>query len=221
MATIDKSIVGKRFGKLVVLDEYEIRTGRKTYWLCQCDCGDKKFVYRGSLIKEKTKSCGCIVSTLNGLSDSRLYKIWWGIKERCYNQNHHEYYNYGGKGIVICEEWQDFMKFYNWAMKNGYNENLTIDREDSNKSYIPENCRWITKSENTASANRTTHRRKTEFLYYGMSPDGERYEFANANEFARQHDLNAGCLRGMANGEKYKNSLYKGWKFGFTNKKNI
>ena len=77
------------------------------------------------------------------------------MKQRCYNPNSTQYQNYGGKGIAICQEWlDDFMNFYNWAMNNGYDETLTIDRIDSNENYCPKNCRWITRSDNSSKANR-------------------------------------------------------------------
>jgi hypothetical protein len=216
--SVKKDLVGKRFGKLVVLDDYKTDKNRKTYWLCQCDCGNKKYIYRQNLIKGKVKSCGCIVRTINNLSKTRIYKIWCKMKERCYNSNHHEYYNYGGKGIAICDEWHDFMNFYDWAINNGYEDSLTIDRINSNLGYSPSNCRWATKSQNTASANKGSHRRKTKFMYYGISPNGDYFEFSNASQFAREHGLNGALIRDVANGRK---KTHKGWKFGFTDKPNI
>lgn len=78
----------------------------------------------------------------------RLKSIYYGMKQRCYNQNGINYKYYGGKGIFICDEWlNDFEKFYEWSLQNGYSDNLTIDRIDSNKEYSPENCKWSSKSE--------------------------------------------------------------------------
>ena len=99
------------------------------------------------------KSCGCIKSqriregnTKHGLGTTRLYRIWKGIKGRTLNPKHKNYNDYGGRGITICDEWLDVQNFYNWAMANGYSDELSIDRIDNDGSYYPENCRWTTKS---------------------------------------------------------------------------
>lgn len=132
------------------------------------------------------------------------------------HDNCHAWKDYGGKGVSICEEWLgDFTNFYNWSLINGYKEGLSIDRIDFNGNYEPNNCRWITKSYNTALANKHNVRRRAERgTYYGKSPNGDYYEFDNASEFARKHNLHNGCIRAVANGTK---KSYKEWKFGFIN----
>ena len=90
----------------------------------------------------------------HGMSKTRLYSIWRHMKDRCNNPNNNWYHLYGGKGIRVCDEWNnDFIAFKNWSMLNGYDENLSIDRIDGDKNYCPENCRWSTpleQSNNTA-----------------------------------------------------------------------
>lgn len=152
----------------------------------------------------------------HGLSSTKIYSIYHNMKDRCYNSNHHEFYNYGGKGIRVCDEWlgeDGFIVFYNWANNNGYVEGLSIDRIDSDGNYEPNNCQWITRGENTAKSNKICqHRHADKGIYYGISPDGTRYEFENANSFAKEHFLNANNVRQVANGQKH---THKGWTFGF------
>lgn len=83
----------------------------------------------------------------------RLYDIWCGMRQRCYNPKNKRYKYYGAKGIKVDPPWDEFEPFYYWAINNGYAENLTIDRKNSNKNYNPENCRWITVGENSIHAH--------------------------------------------------------------------
>lgn len=83
-------------------------------------------------------------------SSLRVYRIWQCMKKRCYNQNDENYYLYGGNGVKVCDEWLDSDKFIQWALANGYNDTLEIDRIDPEKDYEPDNCRWVTKKENAS-----------------------------------------------------------------------
>lgn len=149
----------------------------------------------------------------HGKNQSRIYKIWLNMRYRCNTPTANSYKNYGGKGIKVCKEWDDFNTFLQWALENGYADDLTIDRVEDNKGYSPDNCQWITKAQNTAKANQGKVKRKAnKGRYYGISPQGIRFEFDNASEFSRQHNLLAGCVRQVANGEK---QTHKGWRFGF------
>lgn len=86
----------------------------------------------------------------HGLSHTRLHRIWHSMYCRCYYPSTNQYKSYGGKGIKVCEEWKHidgFIRFYDWAITNGYKEDLTLDRIDNEKDYCPENCRWVTLKE--------------------------------------------------------------------------
>ena len=140
-------ITGKKYGKLTVLS-YEGKTkSGNSKWLCVCECSNKKIIVATKLKNGHTRSCGCNKSTRNGLSRTRIYRIWKGILARCNNYENDNYFWYGFKGISICEQWHDFQKFYNWCLLNGYEDDLTIDRINSNGNYYPENCRWVSQKE--------------------------------------------------------------------------
>jgi hypothetical protein len=140
-------ITGQRYGKLVALHPTNKRTKSGGYvWHFKCDCGKEKDVPANSVKSKLVKSCGCEYR-IHGSAESRLFTIWVNMKQRCENPNVPHYKLYGGKGVYICEEWHDFVKFQEWSLNNGYSDSLTIDRIDSNKGYTPENCRWTTNKE--------------------------------------------------------------------------
>lgn len=151
-------MTGQKFGMLTVLHRdkdiprYKSKHPR---WVCQCDCGNQTIAERGNLISGRMKSCGCLKNTMiatvnktHGLTHTRLHRIWLNMKTRCYNPRSREYENYMGRGITVCDEWRDsFQAFYDWAIRNGYRDDLSIDRIDVNGNYEPSNCRWATATE--------------------------------------------------------------------------
>lgn len=182
------------------------KKNNKTIAVVECICCHKtKEILPYLLFNKRYISCICQIKKVNGLSSSKIYSIYHNMKYRCYNKNHPEFYNYGGKGIKVDNEWlgeNGFNNFYNWSIKNGYKEGLSIDRIDSDAGYSPDNCRWITLSENVSCSNKKQHRFANKGRYYGVSPDNMYFEFDNASEFARKYNLNSNNVRQVANGQK-------------------
>lgn len=155
------NLVGLRFGKLTVLSESIKNKSGHIKWLCKCGCGNEKIIDGHSLRSGKTKSCGCYASQKtkernykHGYCKERLYKIWWGIKMRTCNEKRREYKYYGGRGIIMCDEWlNNYLAFRKWAISNGYKDNLSIDRIDVDGNYCSDNCRW---TDNETQANNMT-----------------------------------------------------------------
>lgn len=112
-----------------------------------------------SCYRRKRKCKGYTVergeSTTHMETKTRLHRIWLGMHERCSRPKHPHFKSYGGRGIKVCEEWKSYESFRDWALSNGYSDDLTIDRKDNDGNYEPSNCRWITIKEQ--AANKSTN----------------------------------------------------------------
>lgn len=149
-------LMGQKFGSLTVLEKAgKTNTGQQK-WKCICECGKIVSPTTAHLRDGHTISCGCLglkhateAKITHGKTGTPLYAVHQGMKNRCNNPKVKGFKYYGAKGVKVCDEWKDFQTFYDWAMKHGYKEGLTIDRIDPGGDYCPENCEWVTRSENS------------------------------------------------------------------------
>lgn len=155
-----KDLQGQVFGKLTVLYKLHNYHKKGTYWLCVCECGNLKEARRQDLKRGYIKSCGCSRIKYHNETkpQSKLYRLWSGIKSRCYNKNCPSYKDYGARGIAVCGEWlNDFQAFHDWSINNGYREGLQIDRINNDKSYSPNNCHFVTPKVNSNNKRNTVY----------------------------------------------------------------
>lgn len=154
-------LTGHRYGRLVALYENGRDKHGNVLWHCLCDCGNETDVTRRELRTGDTKSCGCLAReshTTHGMYKTRIYIIWGsmltrtGIWKGADEQTKREYQD---RGITVCDEWLVFENFRDWALSNGYRDDLQIDRIDNDKGYCPENCRWVTPKENCNNRRNT------------------------------------------------------------------
>lgn len=175
----DPKWIGQKFNFMTIIGvEY---TQRGWYWRCKCDCGEERLSSPYKIINGTTKSCGCkkvdrchdMTSKYrikHGGKKERLYGIWHGMKQRCYDSSCKDFDRYGKRGICVCENWRnDYNAFREWSINNGYDSKKTIDRIDVNGNYAPDNCRWITLEEQ--------NRNKEETIY--LEYNGERKSLAD------------------------------------------
>ena len=173
--------IGKKYGKLTVTRPIRLKASRSTqwYWEMQCDCGSIATVKPIEVIKGKIVSCGCHrknkrgVALTHGMSHSKLHNIWCGMNNRCNPENKNTE-GYGGRGIRVCAEWSKFEAFRDWAISNGYQEGLTIERKNVNGNYCPDNCTWI------PLEKQARNRRTTRWVTY----QGREMSLAEAAEIA-------------------------------------
>ena len=157
-----KDLTGQKFGRLTVISQNGFTSPNKygqrhAIWYCKCDCGN--YIERTTdVLKRGKSSCGCREkevlrdmsrkNTTHNMTHTRLYRIYKGMISRCYYKSSQRYNAYGGRGIKVCDEWKnDRSKFFDWAINNGYKEDLTIERINVNGNYEPSNCCWIPMSE--------------------------------------------------------------------------
>lgn len=179
-----EDITGKKYGKLTVIEQSGKDKHNNILWKCQCECGNVTSVSGYRLRNGVVKSCGCFRKEFpakrfrrHGLRHHPLYVIWVDMRRRCETEKDCRYKDYGGRGISVCEEWHDFQIFYNWAIKAGYKEELSIDRIDNDENYTPQNCRWATREE---QANNKRNNRP-------ICIDGET---KNLFQWCRQYNIN-------------------------------
>ncbi len=158
-------LTGHRYGILTVLYEdkefKQLKRCKEYQWVCKCDCG--QIITLGQrYLRERdyiVKSCGCLFKTADNMSGTRPYVIWFGMKDRCNRKNNTRYKYYGSRGISYEPRWEDFNNFWE-DMKEGYADNLSLDRIDNNKNYSKDNCRWVAQTE------QVRNRRNTKMLEY-------------------------------------------------------
>lgn len=158
--------VGERYGRLTVVDLF-VDQGNRYKCRCICDCGNEIIVFQSNLPRGHTQSCGCLkteiiadgANTKHGYSKTRLYRIWKYMRKRCRNPNDSNFHKYGARGICVCKEWDDsFLLFREWAISNGYNDSLSLDRINNDGNYEPNNCRWA------SAKTQGNNRRSTRYL---------------------------------------------------------
>jgi len=184
---------GETYGRLTVVRELEVEGYERTI-VCSCSCGSGEKEYSFYLVRSgSTLSCGCLVSDVNrelrkthGKSDTKIYGLWASMRARCSNKNDADY---GARGISVCDEWHDFEAFESWAISAGYQHGLEIDRENNEKGYNPDNCRFITKGDNCRNRSRSR-------IWHVAGR-----QYSSARLAAEQHNVTTGTIKHWARDE--------------------
>jgi hypothetical protein len=167
VTTKKQNLTGHVYGRLTVVMEVTTSKHSRSTWRCKCSCGAIVEVWGNALRTGNTKSCGCLsgnekhghaVGSRSGIRDL-AYISWKHMRQRCFDPGSSRYLYYGGKGVTVCDRWSKFSEFLK-DMGPRPTINHSLERKDPNGHYTPENCEWITKSENTARSNKTRHSEK-------------------------------------------------------------
>jgi hypothetical protein len=182
-----EDVIGNRYGFVTVIKELPLSKSRQRVVRFVCDCKEESSTLLLNLVSGNTKSCGCLrkktiskMTTKHGFSKTRIYRIFHGMKNRCFNENNQAYKDYGGRGISICQEWlDDFLSFRSFCLENGWKPGLEIDRIDNDGWYQPDNCRFVPGNVNVK--NRRLLFKTNTSGYRGVSKIGESYKVTVAN----------------------------------------
>lgn len=196
-------LTGQEFGLWTVIGKHGNKQGGSATWECRCACGQQRVVVGTDLRAGKSRSCGCAGSRASvgkrarthGASGSRLYVTWKNMRARCADPDNKRY---GGKGVKVCDAWQDFSTFLRWALENGYSENLSIERLDSNGDYSPENCTW-------ADAKAQARNRSIVI----KAPDGRAWA-----EIAEEHGIPVGVMQNRIHSGGWPPEVAATWPLG-------
>lgn len=191
-------LTDKIFGNLKVLRRGPNRSNARgdvvVTWICECLLCGEEVIIEASRLKRIKNHRECYVPSHKVRftdDDNRLHSIWTGIKTRCNNPNASHYSLYGERGIKLCNEWQSFKAFRDWAISNGYQKELSIDRIDNNRGYMPSNCRFVD--------NKTQSRNRRNIKSYKDPYDGEEMSLP---ALAEKYNINKGTLRGRIRTQK-------------------
>jgi len=187
-------LAGQRFNRLTALIPVKIAASREMYWVCKCDCGGDALATTANLRRGRVRSCGCLnvdrnkeTKITHGMTRTRTYTIWFGMKRRCDDPSQDNYSHYGGRGISYDPRWRLFANFF--ADMGKAPEGLQLDRIDNEGNYCKENCRWVTPRTNS------NNRSNSDFVEYA----GER---VTVTELARKLGMKPITLESR---------LYDGW----------
>jgi len=153
-----RDLTGNRYGRLVVVEPIRL-SSTETKFVCKCDCGTVTTVWRQSLVQGHTNSCGCLsreAHTKHGGSWRPEYKVWKALRRRCLCSTDKQYHDYGGRGIKVCQAWDDFSVFFNDVGPRPSAAH-SIDRIDNEKGYEPGNVRWATHQQQNSNTRRNRY----------------------------------------------------------------